>query len=122
MKVSSFHPVGRHGFMAMDTIAGLCLLLALSTVLLYAASLRQRSAQRLGEQRRALEAARMTLTRLQTHQPDEPENAMIRVVRAGMRVGDMEWAEVTASVGRGRASISGLIPATQPTTRPEGAP
>jgi type II secretory pathway pseudopilin PulG len=107
----------------IEIVAGLALLVALAMVLVYAAGLRQRSAKRLQDQRHALEAARLTLTQLQLRQPSAIDpDAAVRVVREGPRVGEMEWAEVSAAVGRGKASISGLVPTTSPATQPGGTP
>jgi hypothetical protein len=110
-------------FLMLDTLAGLVLLGALFGAMLYTGALRQRSAMRLSQQRRATEAARAVLTALQMNQPAAVDASVaVKVVRSGVRVGEMEWADVTAADGRGRAALSGLVPTTAPATQPGGAP
>jgi hypothetical protein len=114
------HP---RAFLMLDTLAGLVLLGALFGAMLYTTTLRQRSAMRLQQQRRATEAARAVLTGLQMNQSAAVDaNIVVSVARTGVRVGDMEWADVTAADGRGHAVLSGLVPTTAPATQPGGAP
>lgn len=108
----------RRGFMTMDALAGLMLLVALATALAVAANMRARNAHLLSDQRKANNAAQEVLANLQSggEAKSAHESVQISIQRAGKRVADREWVEVKVLREGRHASIVGLAPATQPVT------
>jgi hypothetical protein len=108
------------GFFALDALAGIFLLLALTMVLAVSASLRQRNTQRFAEQRQALAMAQEVLANLRSGGQPVPTDATARVSveRSGRRLADLEWVQVTVVRAGRRASLVGL--ARGPATRPAG--
>lgn len=102
-------------FMTFDALAGLFLLVALATALAVAATLRQKSAAHLADQRVANSLAEQVLLHFQfTGQTTDDSSSQISIARSGKRVGKSEWIEVTVLHNSRRASITGLAPTTQP--------
>jgi hypothetical protein len=105
----------RKAFMTFDALAGLFLLVALATALAVAATLRQKSAVHLADQRAANALAEQVLLHLQaTGQTMDDSSSSISIARSGQHVGKLEWVEVTVRRNGRRASMTGLAPATQP--------
>jgi hypothetical protein len=101
------------GYLLMDALAGLLLLLALTTLLATAVNLRQRNARHLAEQRKALLAAQEVLVNARTTgQPTCTDTfAQVSIARTGQQVGELEWVEVSVEREGRHASLVGLAPA-----------
>jgi hypothetical protein len=108
------------GFLTLDVLAGIFLLMALAITLAVSANLRQRSAQRLAEQRQALAVAQEVLVNLRSSGQSSTSDtaAQVSVERTGRRLADLEWVQVTVIREGRRASLLGL--ARAPATRPAG--
>jgi hypothetical protein len=100
------------GYMLIDALAGLVLLVALATVFARAHALQAGTNVRVHDQRRALQDAQTVLMKLQSSPgADAPkiDGAKISVTHLGKRSGSGEWIEVTV-VREGRsASLVGLV-------------
>jgi hypothetical protein len=94
--------------MMMDALAGIMLLTALASVLAVSASLRQRNAQHLSDQRAALTIAEQTI---QSGHPPQGSAAKVAIRPQGKPIAGRQWIEVTVTLNGRRSVLCGLAPA-----------
>ena len=100
------------GYMVIDAIAGLVLLVALATVFARAHYLQTATEVSVQNQRRALQDAQTVLIKLQTSsdaKATEIEGAKIAVTHLGKHPGGGEWVEVRVEREGRSASLVGLV-------------
>ena len=97
----------RRGFMLIEVLAGIFLLLALAMALGASVALRARNAQHLSDQRAALAIAQQVLAE-GAAPADSP--AQISIQRGDKRIGDRGWIDVNVTLNGRHASLSGLAP------------
>jgi len=99
----------QRGFMIFDAIAGIGLLVALAAALATAATLRQRNADHLADQRAAIRIAQQAIA---SGKPplDAPVDTKIELKYTGKRIGDREWVEAMVIFNGRRATLAGLAP------------
>src|SRR5437867_3753180 len=105
---SSQRRFARRGFMTVDVIAGIMLLVALTTMLASATGLRARNAQHLADQRTALAIAQRTLSEGKV---PADSSARVAIHNTGRRNGNRQWIEVSVLFNGRHASLIGLAPA-----------
>ena len=102
------------GYMIIDALAGLMLLVALATVLARTHHLQAGTDARVQSQRRALEDAQAVLMKLQASagaKPTEIEGAKISIKHLGSHASGGEWIEVRVEREGRSASLVGLVAA-----------
>jgi type II secretory pathway pseudopilin PulG len=106
----------RRGFMVMDAAAGLFLIGLVATLLVTSVSRQQSASRRLGDTRDAMRAAEDALIRLQTGQPapttDDRTTFLVRDLPDASPVSRMRWIEISAMVNGRKATVTGLVPAS----------
>src|SRR6476620_11040718 len=95
----------RRGFMMMEVLAGLFLLIALSMALAASVGLRAKNAQKLSDQRAALAIAQQALA-TGTAPADSP--AHISIKQFDKKIGDRHWIEVSVALNGRHITLCGL--------------
>jgi Tfp pilus assembly protein PilV len=98
----------RRGFMMMEVLAGLFLLIALSMALAASVGLRAKNAQKLSDQRAALAIAQQTLAS-GAAPADSP--ARVSIKQSDKRIGNRQWIEVSVALNGRHITLCGLAPA-----------
>lgn len=101
------------GYMVIDAIAGLVLLVALATVFARTHYLQAATEARVQNQRRALQDAQTVLLKLQTSMDSKPpviDGAKIAITHLGKQSIGGEWIEVRVQRDGHSASLVGWVP------------
>jgi len=114
--------MARRGIMLLDSMIGLGIIAVLIIVLSVAMTRQQRASRALAERRVAIRAAEAALSRMQTGQsfPEGLFDAHLTLQTLPDRStpAGYQWVRIEAKVNRQQSDLIGLVPATQPTTRP----
>jgi type II secretory pathway pseudopilin PulG len=116
----------QRGYVLLDVVAGLSIVVLLTGVLTVSADRQQRATRRLDDQRKATALAERTLTNLQLGQPapTDIEGATVRLIASngGSPPTGKRWIAVHTSVSGRSSDLVGLVPASvEPTAKEGGA-
>ena len=108
----------RRGFLMLDVMTGLLLLLVTIALFTNVAAHSRVAAKRLADDRAAVRLAETTLLIRNTRTPTATDARVELVMLDTAAPIDRGWARATATVNGRRAEIVGLISTTRPTTQP----
>jgi Tfp pilus assembly protein PilX len=106
----------RRGFLMLDVVTGLLLLLVTLALLTNVAAHSRVAARRLADDRAAIRLAEATLLARNGRSPTTTDDRVDLMTLDAAAPVDRQWASATATINGRHVEIIGLVPTTRPVT------